>query len=340
MLLKKLTDILGVSGNEKEIRNFIISEIKEHVDNVKIDIMGNIIAYKKGRNNDINIAIAAHMDEVGLIAKGIDDSGLIKFAAIGGIDARILVSKQVKIGENKVNGVIGAKAVHMQKPNERKEALSIDDLYIDIGCKNREEVEKIIHIGDYIGFCSDYVEFGKNRVKAKALDDRVGCALLIELLKSDVPINITGVFTVQEEVGLRGAEVAANQVESDLAIILEGTTCSDIIKVEPHLQVTELEKGPAISIMDRTSIYNRKFVDMLVETAKESEIPWQYRRSTFGGNDAGKFHTAKAGMPCVSIAVPCRYIHSPISVMSKDDYNNCKKLLFKFIDKIRERGLL
>ncbi len=340
MLLKRLTDALGVSGNEKEVRDIILNEIKDYVDNIKIDIMGNIIAYKKGKRNDINVAIAAHMDEVGLIVKGIDDKGLLKFAPIGGMDARILVSKQVIVGKSRLNGVIGAKAVHMKKSDERKKALSIDNLYIDIGCKSKEEAEKLIHIGDYIGFCSEYTEFGRNRIKAKALDDRVGCAMLIELLKNDAPVNVTGIFTVQEEVGLRGAEVAANQVDVDLAIVLEGTTCSDIINVEPHLQVTELDKGPAISLMDRTSIYNRKFVDMLVQTAEEHKITWQYRRSTFGGNDAGKFHTSKTGTPCVSIAVPCRYIHSPVSVLSKDDYNNCKELLFKFVDKIGERGLL
>lgn len=340
MLLKRLTDALGVSGNEKEVRNIIVEEIKDYVDDIKIDIMGNIIASKKGVRDDINVAVTAHMDEVGFIVKGIDDSGLLKFASIGGIDARILVSKQVIIGNNKINGVIGAKAVHMQKPEERKKAISINDLYIDIGCTTKAEAEKIVQVGDYIAFYSEYVEFGKNRIKAKALDNRVGCAILIELLKNKVPINITGVFTVQEEVGLRGAEVAANQIDVDLAIVLEGTTCSDISNIEPHLQVTELDKGPAISLMDRTSIYNRKFVDMLVDTATVAEIPWQYRRSTFGGNDAGKFHTAKGGTPCLSIAVPCRYIHSPVSVLSKDDYYNCKELLFKFLHRISERGLL
>ncbi len=340
MLLKTLTDAFGVSGNEKEVRDIIIEEIKSYVDHIKIDIMGNIIAHKKGRKDNISIAVTAHMDEVGFIIKGIDDSGLIKFAPIGGVDPRILVSKQVVIGKNKINGVIGAKAIHLQRPDERKKAIAIDDLYIDIGCKAKTEAEKLVNVGDYIGFYSEYVEFGKNRIKAKALDNRVGCAILIDLLKMETDIGITGIFTVQEEIGLRGAEVAANQIDVDLAIILEGTTCSDVSNVETHMQVTELDKGPAISLMDRTSIYNRKFVDMVVETATEYEIPWQYRRSTFGGNDAGKFHTANAGTPCVSIAVPCRYIHSPISVLSKDDYHNCKELLFKFIDRISERGLV
>lgn len=339
MLLKRLTDAFGVSGNEKEVRNIIIEEIKNHVDNIHIDNLGNVIVFKKGQNSNINIAIAAHMDEVGFIVKGIDENGLLKFASIGGVDARILVSKPVILVRTKINGVIGAKAIHMQRPDERKKALSIDELYIDIGCKNKVEAEQLVQVGDYIGFSSEYIEFGKNRIKAKALDNRVGCALLVELLKSKVPIDITGIFTVQEEVGLRGAEVAANQINADLAIILEGTTCSDVYGIDPHLQVTELDKGPAISLMDRTSIYNRRFVDMLVETAKEAKIPWQYRKSSFGGNDAGKFHTAKAGTPCVSMAVPCRYIHSPVSVLSKDDYNNCKELLFSFIDRINERGL-
>lgn len=339
MLLKRLTDAIGVSGNEKEVRDIILAEIRDHVDDIKIDTMGNIIALKKGKNDKINLAVTAHMDEVGFIVKGIDDSGLIKFAAIGGVDSRILISKQVLIGKNKINGVIGAKAIHMQRPEERKKAIPINDLYIDIGCKNKSEAEKLVNIGDYIGFHSEFVEFGKNRIKAKALDNRVACAILIKLLKTEVPVNVTGVFTVQEEVGLRGAEVAANQVDVDLAIVIEGTTCSDIASVEPHLQVTELDKGPAISLMDRTSVYNRKFADMLVSTAKENNIPWQYRRSTFGGNDAGRFHTAKGGTPCVSLAVPCRYIHSPASVLSKDDYSNCKELLFKFISRISERGL-
>ncbi|ABW19101.1 M42 family metallopeptidase [Alkaliphilus oremlandii] len=339
MLLKRLTDAMGVSGDEKEVRDLILSEIKEHVDRLKIDTMGNIIAYKKGIKGDTTIAVTAHMDEVGFIIKGIDGDGLIKFAAIGGIDARILVSKQVLVGKNKINGVIGAKAIHLQRPDERKRALSIDDLYIDIGCTSKTEAEKLVHVGDYIGFYSEYVAFGKNRIKAKALDNRVACSILIELLQSDVDMDIIGVFTVQEEIGLRGAEVAANQIDADLVIVLEGTTCSDVSNVEPHMQVTALDKGPAISLMDRSSVYNRKFVDMVVETAKDANIPWQYRRSTFGGNDAGKFHTAKSGTPCVSIAVPCRYIHSPVSVLSKDDYENCKKLLFTFIDRIRERGL-
>ncbi|MCC5909883.1 MAG: M42 family metallopeptidase [Clostridiaceae bacterium] len=340
MLLKKLTSAFGLSGNEEEVRNIILDEIKESVDKVKVDRMGNIIAEKKSSNSKYNIAITAHMDEVGFMVKGIDDSGLIKFTPVGGIDARILVSKIVLVGEKRIPGVIGVKAIHMQNPEERKKALTIDQLYIDIGSKSKEETEKIISIGDYIAFHSEYIEFGKNRIKAKALDNRVGCNLIIDILKTELPVNITGVFTVQEEIGLRGAEVAANQVNADLVIVLEGTTCSDVSGVEPHFQVTELDKGPAISIMDMTSVYSKKYVDTLIQTAKKHNILWQYRKTTFGGNDAGKFHTAKTGTPCVSVAVPCRYIHSPVSVLSKDDLNHTKQLIVKYLEEISRGGII
>lgn len=340
MLLKKLSSAIGVSGYEKEIRQVILSEIKENVDEVKVDIIGNIIAKKKSLDSPYNIVITAHMDEVGLIVKGIEDSGLIRFAAVGGIDSRILVSKIVLIGEARVPGVIGAKAIHMQEPKEREKALDYDNLYIDIGSKSKEETEKVISVGDYISFHSEYLEFGEDRVKAKALDNRVGCSILIDLLKTQLPVNINAVFTVQEEIGLRGAEIAAYQLDSDLVIVLEGTTCSDVADVEPHFQVTTLGRGPAISIMDQTSIYQRKYVQSVIETAKKYNIPWQYRRTTFGGNDAGKFHLSKTGTPCVSIAVPCRYIHSPVSVLSKKDLEATKKLVLRYIEEISKGGII
>ncbi|KAB3524944.1 M42 family metallopeptidase [Alkaliphilus serpentinus] len=340
MLLEKLTAASGVSGNEREVRKLIIKELEGFVDDIKVDRMGNLMVTKSCKDSQHHIALVAHMDEVGLIVKGIDNNGLIKFAPIGGLDARILISKVVYIGDNKIPGVIGAKAIHLQKPDERKKALSVKDLYIDIGCSNQSEAEKLVSPGDYITFNSQFVTFGKNRIKAKALDDRAGCGVLIELLKRDLPINVTGVFTVQEEVGLRGAIVAANQLNVDLAIIVEGTTCSDVTDIELHMQVTALDKGTAVSVMDRTSVYNRKWIDAIIETAKENDLPWQFRRSSFGGNDAGMFHLSQEGTQCLSLAVPCRYIHSPVSVLSLDDYNNTIKLIEKFLVKLSKGGLL
>lgn len=340
MLLRKLTEASGVSGNEKEVREIIIEEIKDYVDELTVDKIGNIIAYKKGNIDNPKVMIAAHMDEVGLMINKIDDSGLLRFTPVGGLDQRVLVSKQVKIGKNKINGVIGAKPIHLQKKSEWKKALDYKDLYIDIGVGKKEEAEKLIKIGDYVSFASEYVEFGDGLIKAKALDDRVGCSILINLLKSQTQLPIYGVFTVMEELGLVGAGPAAYQINPDIGIVLEGTTCSDVSDVESHFQATELGKGPAISLMDRTTFYNINLRKKLIEVAKEHNIPYQYRKTTFGGNDSGRIHITKEGCLTTTISVPCRYIHSPISVMKRSDYENANTLLQLFIKKIEKGGIL
>lgn len=327
MLLKKLTESSGVSGNEKEVRDLIIAEIRDHVDSFKIDRLGNIIAYKKGKNNSKRLMITAHMDEVGLLVKEIDEMGLIKFMAVGGIDKRILVSKPVSIGKDNIPGVIGAKPIHLQKREEWTRALNLDELYIDIGASTKEEASKLVSVGDYVSFDSSYIEFGEDLVKAKALDNRVGCSLLINLIKEIKDISFYVVFTVMEEVGLIGAGPAAYEVEPDISLILEGTLCYDIPKLDTHMVPTHLNKGPAISLIDRTTIFDHNLRNQIVNIAKKNNIPYQYRKTSMGGNDSGVIHTAKAGSLTATISVPCRYIHSPASVMSKNDYNNTYKLL-------------
>ncbi|MCF6459741.1 M42 family metallopeptidase [Clostridium sp. Cult3] len=327
MLLKRLTEASGVSGNEKEVRDIILGEIKDFVDDVKVDRLGNIIAYKKGKDNPKKLMITAHMDEVGLMIIDIDDTGLLKFTTVGGIDKRILVSKPVLVGKDKVLGVIGAKPIHLQKREEWQKALEIEQLYIDIGVNSKAEAEKLVSIGDYVAFDSQYIEFGDNLVKAKALDNRVGCSLLIDLVKEIRDINFYAVFTVMEEVGLVGAGPAAFAVEPDLSIILEGTLCYDIPKLDSHLIPTHLNKGPAISLIDRTTLFDIEFRKKLTEIAENNNIPYQFRKSSMGGNDSGKIHTSKEGSITSTISVPCRNIHSPTSVMSKEDYKNTYKLL-------------
>ncbi|HLR34399.1 MAG TPA: M42 family metallopeptidase [Tissierellales bacterium] len=339
MLLKKLTEASGVSGNESEVRNIIIDEIKDYVDDIKIDNIGNVIVYKKGKVNAPKLMVTAHLDEVGLMVVNIDDSGLLKFVPVGGIDKRVLVSKPVKVGKDKIQGVIGAKPIHLQKRTEWENALDIEDLYIDIGVNNKEEAEKLVSIGDYVTFDTESLEFGNNLIKAKALDNRVGCSLLIDLLKEESSFSYYGVFTVMEEVGLRGAGPAAFSVEPDVSIILEGTLCSDMPKAEVYEISTVLGDGPAISLMDRTTVYNIKLRERIVSIAKKNNIPYQYRKTTFGGNDSGKIHLAKEGSITTTISVPCRYIHSPVSVMSKDDYENTFKLLKAVLKDIEGEGL-
>ncbi len=327
MLLKRLTEGSGVSGNEKEVRDIIIDEIKDYVDDLKVDKLGNIIAYKKGQGSSKKLMVAAHMDEVGLMITDIDDMGLLKFTTVGGIDKRILVSKPVLIGKNKIPGVIGAKPIHLQKREEWKNTLNIEQMYIDIGVDGKAEAEKLVSIGEYVAFDSQYIEFGNNLVKSKALDNRVGCSLLIKLIQEIKDIEFYGIFTVMEEIGLVGAGPAAYTVDPDISIILEGTLCYDIPKLDEHLVPTYLNKGPAISLVDRTSLFNGDFRKRIVSIAENNNIPYQYRKTSMGGNDSGKIHTIKEGSITSTISVPCRNIHSSTSVMSKKDYENTYKLL-------------
>lgn len=339
MLLEKLTKASGISGNENEVRNIIIEEIKGHVDSLKIDKIGNIIAYKEGKKTNKKLMISAHMDEVGLLVKEINSLGLIKFMTVGGIDKKILVSKAVVIGKNKIPGVIGAKPIHLQKKEERKRALDIDELYIDIGTNSKEETEKLINIGDYVAFKSDYIEFGEGLVKAKALDNRVGCSILINLIKEIKDFSFYAVFTVMEEIGLRGAGPAAYEVNPDISLILEGTLSYDMPKLDFHKVSTYLKGGPAISLIDKTTIFDFKLREKIVKIAKENKIPYQYRKTSMSGNDSGEIHISRSGSITTTISVPCRYIHSPVSVMSKKDYDNTYKLLKAILMDLKKEAL-
>jgi len=330
MLLKKLTDACGLPGFEDEVRDIIKAELAGHVDCIKIDRMGNLIATKNPQAKGPHIALNAHMDEVGLCVKHIDKNGGIKFASWG-VDARLLPSMRVLVGHKKITGVIGMKPVHRQTEADREKVLDIDKLYIDIGCDKKEETEKLVSIGDFVAFESTYTEFGESKVKAKALDDRVGCAAIIEILKSDLPCKLTGIFCTQEEIGLRGSAVASKSLDADLVINLEGTIGADLEGIPKNEHVTTQGAGPALSLMDRTSVYLRKYLDEVVRVAEANHIPYQYRRTGMGGTDAGNYHTAGSGTPCIGLAVPCRYIHSPVSVMDQNDYENLVKLISCYI---------
>jgi len=334
MLLRTLTELNGTSGVEKEIRQALRQEIEPFVDSIMIDKIGNLIVQKNRSEQGPKIMLAAHMDEVALMITDLTADGLLKFRPVGGIDSRILVSKPVKI--NSLVGVIGAKAIHLQKPQERQQALKIDQLYIDIGAKTKEEAEKQVKLGDYAYFLTKTEPLGEGYLKGKAFDDRVGCYVLSEIFKKDYSLNLVGAYTVQEEVGLRGAKVAAYHVQPDFAIVLEGTIAADMIHLEEHEWVTELGKGPALSIMDHTTLYNPKLIEQVAQLAKNNEIPLQFRRGNSGGNDAGKIHLSREGIPTIAISVPCRYIHSTASIISEDDVKNTISLIDLILHSIPE----
>ncbi|MEW6723948.1 MAG: M42 family metallopeptidase [Bacillota bacterium] len=339
MVLKRLTEAAGVAGNEGEVRDLLRELVTPHVDEVRGDTLGNLIAVKKGKKDGPRVMIAAHMDEVGLMIINIEKSGLLRFTKAGGIDDRVLLGKKVLVGKDKVPGVIGAKPIHLQEPKEREVPIKVDNLFIDIGAKEQADAEKKVKVGDYAVFATQYEEFGQDKIKAKALDDRVGCAVLLEVLKDDYEIPIYGAFTVMEEIGTRGAAVAAYAISPDIGIVLEGTVCADFVADTPEGHATTSGAGPALSIMDATSIGNKVLLRHAVRLAEENGIPYQFRRATTGGNDAGRIHLNKEGVPSISVSVPCRYIHSPVSVISNSDYENAIKLVRLFLKSIQEGGL-
>ncbi len=329
-MLKRLTEAYGVSGHEIPVRDIIYNVVKDFCTEVSIDNMGNLKCFKRSERSDAKrILLSAHMDEVGLIVTDITDGGYLKFATVGGIEPRVLIAQRVTVNGRK--GVIALKAVHLTTSDERKEKLSVDKLYIDIGAKDKAEAEAYVRRGDYCVFDSEYVEFG-NQIKAKALDDRVGCAIMIDILKQNWNVDLYCNFTVQEEVGLRGARVASRRINPDYAIVIEGTTCNDLPGVEPHLAVTKSGGGPAISILDSASRGSDELIDRLKCSAGAHDILYQFKASTAGGNDAGAICITDGGIKTASVSVPCRYIHSPVCVMNKSDFENCGKLIKAFLE--------
>lgn len=328
MLLKELVTINGASGDENQIRDKIRSILSQMgIDNAFRDNIGNLYAIKEGSKGYKNVMLNAHMDEVGLMVTSISDNGMIKFKAVGNIDERVLASKSVTVSDKQIKGVIGTKPVHLLEGEEKKAPFKIKNYYIDIGCRKKEEAEKLVGLGDYIYFNSEYTEVGNNVVKSKALDDRVGCAVIIEALKEKYSCDIAACFTAQEEIGSRGAKVAASRLKPDLAITIEGTVCSDIPGVEGPAKVTRMHRGPAVSIIDKSSIANRELFELAINTAEKNGIRYQVKEGIFGSNDAGVIQRTGAGVPTVVISVPCRYIHSPNSMVSLDDLNETIKLV-------------
>lgn len=335
MLIKELTDLSGVSGDEGAVRAFLKEKIAPYADKITVDTIGNLIALKKG-SSEKKIMLAAHMDEVGFIVSGINDKGYLEFKTVGGIDTRVMLSKRVIVGRNKIPGVIGIKAIHLQEKSERDSVPKVKDLYIDIGADNKEDAEKFVCVGDYVSFDTKFEMLGKNTFKAKAVDDRAGCAILLELIKKPVKYDTYFCFTAQEEVGLRGATVAAHRVNPDACLVLESTSCNDVYECPEHEYVTSLGKGAAITFMDGRHIAPRDIFGWLYSAAKEASVPVQLKRSISGGNDAGRIHLARGGVKTISVSVPARYLHSPCSVASLEDIESAKRIGELFLDRIDE----
>ena len=336
-LLKELCLLNGVSGDEDEVRAFIRGRAKPYAHSIRTDALGNLIVFKKGRRATGNkLLLAAHMDEVGLIVTRITDDGFLKFDFVGGVDRRVAIGKPVVVGPNRVPGIIGLKAIHLVSRDEMKKVPKTEALYIDIGASDKEEAEALVSLGDYGAFVGAPEEFGSGLLKSKAIDDRVGCAVMLELLKEDLPLDVTFAFTAQEEVGTRGAFGAAFSVTPEVALVLETTTAADLPDVEGHRRVCAPGKGPVISYMDGASIYDRPLFETLRGLAEANGIPWQTKEYIAGGNDARTIQRTKAGVRVAALSAAVRYLHAPASVGSPSDFEHMLTLSRLFLREMAE----
>lgn len=326
-LLERLTNACAVSGDEGEVRAIVLEHIRPLVDEIKVDALGNVLAVKKGQGEKrLRVMLAAHMDEVGFILTHSEESGLFRFEVVGNIDVRLLPGKPVWVGREHVPGVIGAKPVHLTTPEERKQPVNLESLRIDLGLGNQNKVK----VGDRATFATSFARLGPS-LRAKALDDRLGVATLIELIRHTPPnVDVLAAFTVQEEVGLRGAGVAAYAFDPDLAIVLDCTPAMDLPAWDDSENTqynARLGAGPAIYMADQATISDPRLVRHLIETAESLKIPYQIRQPGRGGTDAGAIHKQRAGVPSVSVSVPARYTHSPAAIARISDWKNTLALV-------------
>lgn len=329
--LEKLSNLAGVSGHEADVRRAIQPLVEDDVDEMHVDAMGNLIAHKAGTGAmNLKVLVTAHMDEVGLMVMDHESDGTLRIDTIGGIPDRLLPGLTVRVGQDTMPGVIGLRAIHRAAGQTFKRAVEIKDLAVDIGAKDKSEAENAAPLGTPIIFATQFRPLGAAWA-GKAFDDRVGCAMLIQLLQGErYPFDLYAVFTVQEEVGLRGARVAAYTVNPDVSFSLEGTLADDLPKPEEESDTsptTELGRGPAITVMDRSYITPPRLLRHVLQTAEAHDIPYQLKQPGISGTEAGGTHRVRGGVPAITIAVPCRYIHSPVSLVDPDDVTSTHRLI-------------
>ncbi|MBN2548247.1 MAG: M42 family metallopeptidase [Anaerolineales bacterium] len=342
-LLERLCNVCAVSGNEGEVRSIVLEQIRPHVDEVKIDALGNVLAVRRGAGeNRLRVMLAAHMDEVGFMITGDEENGIFRFETVGGLDPRQLAGKAVLVGDDHLPGVIGAKPIHLTEGEELSQIITLETLRIDVGPENGKKVK----LGDWVSFATRFARLGPS-LRAKALDDRLGVATLIELVRqAPSNIDLLAAFTVQEEVGLRGARVAAYALDPQVAFALDSTPANDLPGWEQgscfseydcpeniHYN-TRLGLGPAIYIADSATLSDPRLIRHLVDTAEALGIPYQFRQPGGGGTDAGVIHKQRAGIPSVSVSVPGRYAHTAAGLCRLEDWKNTLALLHAALSRI------
>lgn len=337
--LEALCRLPGVSGNESEVASFLLSQIEE-IDGceARVDPLGSVIVRKKGKRTPAGkLLLDAHMDEVGLMVNGIAEDGSLHFTTVGGIDPRVLAGRQVLVGEEELPGVIGAKPIHLQTAAERGKAVPVRDLRIDIGCSSREEAAELVRPGDTVTFPPVFSPFGEGMFRGKAIDDRFGCAVLLDILKEDLPCDCTFCFSVQEETGGYGAAAAAFSEQPDFAVAVEATSAGDLPGVSGPQAACSLGKGAVLSFMDKGTLYPSRLYRLCEETAARENIPVQPKTAIAGRNDAAPYQRAAGGAQVLAVSAPCRYIHSPQCVIAEADMLAVRSLLLALIDEFDKK---
>lgn len=336
--LKALTRLCGISGNETAVRVFL-EEIIDGCPGIlekRTDALGNLIVHKKGKNPAKHtVMIGAHMDEVGMIVTGILPDGRCTVAPVGGVDADAVIGRAVKVSGIGY-GVIGAEPIHKLSAEQKNKKPGWKELTLDIGTSNAAETKELVEPGRYVFFLREWTPLGGGRVGAKAIDDRFGCAAMLEMLEGDIPYDTWFCFFVQEEVGLRGSRTAAYAVDPEFAIILEATTAADLDGVSGDAAVCRLGGGPVVSFMDRHTIYDKELYAIAFAEAQRMGIPCQIKTRIAGGNDAGAVHVSRNGVRTLAISIPCRYLHTPFCVAQESDMMQSKQLAEKMLERIQE----
>ncbi len=337
-LLERLSNAYGPPGSEDEVREVLKAEFEGYADETRVDKLGNIMFWHRGKKGKPLVMLAAHMDEVGFLVRHIEEQGYLRIHSWG-VVPNLLPGQRLLFRGKKgdLKGIIGTKPPHIMSEDEKKKPIVLDDLFVDIGTCTREEAEKK---GAYVGmtgvFEVDFVDLGDGYYRGKALDDRAGCLVMTEVFKSlkGSPLNVVAVGTVQEEVGLRGSKTAAYQVDPDYGLALEGTFAVDMPGMAPHMIPAALKKGPVVTIADASIIAHPKVFKTIVEAAETGKIPYQFKKIPSGGTDAGSIHLTKGGIPSGTIAVPCRYIHGPAAITTTEDVENTIKLVKAFVERL------
>lgn len=323
-LLEDLCRARGISGQEAAVRELIMDQVKPYADQITLDNLGNLLVFKQGAERPkTKLMLSAHMDEVGFIVTHVTENGFLKVAPVGGIDKRVVPGKRVLVGDQGIPGVIGIQPIHLSKSEEREKTLPFDQLAVDIGASSRENALDHIALGDMVTFASVF-DFSGGMVKSKAIDDRAGCAMLIELLREELPFDLHFSFVTQEEVGCRGAKAAAYSVAPEACIVVESTTAADIAGVKEEKQVCRVGGGAVISFMDRSTIYDRGYFRLAQQVGIRAGAKVQIKQAVAGGNDAGAIHVSRGGVRTIAVSLPCRYLHSAVGLIAQEDYESAK----------------